>query len=284
MTTSARLTLALITILLPLELLGQSLPVRRSDNYDPSSEDGRFDLRAVVDGTVDFYIHGGQITYRVRRGSPPADDGSEYRQELPAAPVQGLKLDQRDGRNRVEIAEYPSRTNGWTLVLRVDDPEPGTDRYHARITWEGVGASSGPRSSPTRGPGRFGPPRGHGGSLPAVRSDNYDPNSRDGRFDLRARVDGSVTFFIRGDRITYQIDQGAPPLDEGSEYRAELPLGEVYGLKLDQRDGRNSIRIVEEPSRRNNWTLVLRIEDPEPGNDRYHARITWDDSREPRRR
>jgi hypothetical protein len=112
-------------------------------------------------------------------------------------------------------------------------------------------------------------------TLPARRSDNYDPNTQDGRFDLRARVDGAVEFRIRGAEITYRLRNGRAPRDEGSEYKHELPLGALIGLHLEQRDGRNPIRILEEPSQRNNWTLVLLIEDPQGGDSRYHARITW---------
>lgn len=118
-----------------------------------------------------------------------------------------------------------------------------------------------------------------GQTLPAKRSSNYDPSRRDGRFDLRVRVDGSVDFFIRAGEIRYQVRSGAPPRDEGSEYRQELPLGEPLNLQLEQRDGRNTIRIAEEPSPRNNYTLIVSIDDPEGGADRYHARITWDDHR-----
>jgi len=118
-------------------------------------------------------------------------------------------------------------------------------------------------------------------TLPAKRSDNYDANARDGRFDLRARVDGSVDFYIRGAEIRYRLRNGRPPTDEGSEYRQELPRGPIEGLNLEQRDGRNPIRITEEPSRRNNWTLVLSIDDRQGGDSRYHARITWSGSATP---
>jgi hypothetical protein len=123
------------------------------------------------------------------------------------------------------------------------------------------------------------PSAGLGQALPAKRSTNYDPSRRDGRFDLRVRVDGSVDFFIRTGEIRYQVRSGAPPRDEGSEYRQELPRGETVNLQLEQRDGRNPIRIVEKPSRRNNYTLIISIDDSQSGGDRYHARITWDDYR-----
>jgi len=114
--------------------------------------------------------------------------------------------------------------------------------------------------------------------LPARRSENYDPNRRGGRFDLRVRVDGDVDFFIRGDRIRYVVRSGRPPEDEGSEYNRELPSGPLRGLHLEKRDGPDEIRILEEPSAHNNWALVVNIHDREGGDSRYHARITWEDS------
>lgn len=116
-------------------------------------------------------------------------------------------------------------------------------------------------------------------TMPARRSSNYDPTTRDGRFDLRARVDGRVEFEIRGSEIRYITRGGRPPEDAGSEYRKEIPRGEMVNVRLDQRDGRTKIRILEEPSRRNNYALILEIDDRPGGADRYHARITWDDER-----
>ena len=110
----------------------------------------------------------------------------------------------------------------------------------------------------------------------AFRSDNYDPYSRDGRFDLRAVVDGEAVFFIRDGRIEVRALSGRMPFDAGSEYRKEIPRGEMYGLRLEQRDGRGEMWIVEEPSRRNGYALVVRVSDPKGGDDRYHARITWE--------
>ncbi len=35
------------------------------------------------------------------------------------------------------------------------------------------------------------------------------------------------------------------------------------------------MQIVETPSPRNGWALVLAVHDHKGGDDRYHARITW---------
>ena len=118
---------------------------------------------------------------------------------------------------------------------------------------------------------------GRQGGWRAIRSANYNPHSRDGRFDLRTHVDGEAVFFIQNGQVRYRSLSGRPPRDAGSEYRREVPHGRLHGLRLDQRDGRGGMWIEEAPSPRNNWTLVVRVSDPKGGEDRYHGRITWED-------
>lgn len=118
--------------------------------------------------------------------------------------------------------------------------------------------------------------RGYSQTWRAMPSDNYDPRRPDGRFDLRAYVDGDTEFAIRGNEVTWRAFQGGAPRDAGCEFRKEIPRAEMYGVRLDQRDGRSRMQIVETPSPRNGWALVLRVSDPKGGDDRYHARITWE--------
>ena len=118
--------------------------------------------------------------------------------------------------------------------------------------------------------------RGYSRVWRAVPSANFEPNRPDGRFDLRAYVDADAEFAIRGDEITWRAFNGGAPRDAGCEFRKAMPRGELFGLRLDQRDGRSRIQIVDTPSPRNGWALVLRISDHKGGDDRYHARITWE--------
>lgn len=113
---------------------------RPSDNYEPYRPDGRFDLRAIVDGAAEFAIRGDEVTWRAFNGGAPRNAGCEFRKEVPRAELYGLRLDQRDGRARIQIVETPSARNGWALVLAVHDHKGGADRYHARITWESDGS------------------------------------------------------------------------------------------------------------------------------------------------
>ena len=115
----------------------------------------------------------------------------------------------------------------------------------------------------------------------ARQSDNYRPNRNDGRFDLRVRVNGPTECRIQWDTVECRLrGQGDQPQDAGSEMNTEVPRAQVNGLNLEQRDGRSRMTIIEQPSRRNNWAIIVRIEDNfrRGDNGRHHARITWNGS------
>jgi hypothetical protein len=116
----------------------------------------------------------------------------------------------------------------------------------------------------------------------AKRSSNYNANSRNGRFDLRVWVNGPTECEIRHDTVRCRTrGQADTPRDAGCEYNREVPTGELAGLKLEQRDGRTTMQIIQEPSASNNYAIVVSIDDRyKRGDDgRHHGRITWDDFR-----
>lgn len=108
--------------------------------------------------------------------------------------------------------------------------------------------------------------------IPLQRFDSSQP-----QIDLRVLVDISVEFWIQGDRIRYNAGGTRDPKNDGSAYSAPLPNYAVSNLRVDKEDGRGDVIVLEQPSGRNAWTLKLRISDPKGGEDRYHARVTWDD-------
>ncbi len=96
------------------------------------------------------------------------------------------------------------------------------------------------------------------------------------QIDLRVYVDISVEFWIQGNRVRYNAGGTREPRNDGSAYSAPLPNYAPPNLKVKKEDGRGDIIVLEQPTARNAWTLKLRISDPKGGEDRYHARITWD--------
>lgn len=177
------------------------------------------------------------------------------------------------GEAEVSIDNGPWRVVTFECVynLRGDFPESAGYSY-SDGGYQG-GGSSGDDWSGT-GPGR---PR------PGGRGVNFDtlpgyPMRRGGRggniIELKIQVDGMVDIFIRGDQLRYDVINGQPPSDLGTVAGVFLPRrnAECY---VEKRDGRAEILVIDQPSRFNNFTLHLQINDRSGGSDRYEARITW---------
>lgn len=97
-----------------------------------------------------------------------------------------------------------------------------------------------------------------------------------GAFDVRVYVDGEVDLMIRGDEIHSEVFSGRPIRDAGSEFTQPLPATEFTRFEIEKKDGRGSVELLEEPSRRNRYTARIRVLDRQGGEDRYHIRIQWE--------
>jgi len=107
------------------------------------------------------------------------------------------------------------------------------------------------------------------------RSGDYDPDSKRGQFDLRFYVDLTMQLHVQGDTVRYQFE-GQRPRDDGSEYSQPIPRAVFSRFEIEQKDGRGAITLLEKPSPENDYTAKLKITDPGGGDDRYHARLTWE--------
>ncbi len=112
-------------------------------------------------------------------------------------------------------------------------------------------------------------------TLPAQRSAAYNPRSTDGIFDLIIYVDDENFISINGDQVTYQIRNGAPPRNTGSNYNQPIPRARFGTFNMQKIAGRGSVELYQEPTPANDYTAVLRINDPRRGSDLYHVRLDW---------
>ena len=108
-----------------------------------------------------------------------------------------------------------------------------------------------------------------------------------GQCDIRLQVDNEVEVSVRRDTVYIRTIAGRDSSDDGSECNAPLPDRDVGGIRFEVLDSRNDIRMLAEPSRRNDFAAVVRIRDSSGGQGRYHFRLSWQmtgsDSREDRR-
>ena len=280
----------------------QELPSEPSSEFDRKSKKGQFDLRMKIDGTVEVFVQGGLLRYRVIDGEPPVDRGSDYNQPVPRATFRKFELQQKDGRGDVRLLETPSESNDFTVRLKISDPKGGDDRYHVRLRWEWdelvpttppapsrsrilskhlenirlvedvaeEEESSGDETQPAL-------PQDPAGV--ELHSDDNDPRrynrNKEGRFEFRGRIDGTVVFRIRGDRVFAEITSGRPVEVDRFSFSQPLPAATLGRVKVEEKDGRGKIVVLERPWEGNGFTAVLQVSDPKRSDDRYHFRLHW---------
>ena len=96
-----------------------------------------------------------------------------------------------------------------------------------------------------------------------------------GQCDIRVQVDNQVEVAVRGDNVSIKTLAGRDALDDGSECNAPLPNRDIQGFNFQVMDSRGEIRLLAEPSRRNDWAAIVAIRDGGGGEGRYHFRLSW---------
>ena len=96
-----------------------------------------------------------------------------------------------------------------------------------------------------------------------------------GQCDIRLQVDNEVEVSVRRDQVFIRTISGRDARDDGSECNEPLPDRDVQGFNFQVVDSRNEIKMLAEPSRRNDFTAIVRIRDSDGGEGRYHFRLSW---------
>lgn len=98
---------------------------------------------------------------------------------------------------------------------------------------------------------------------------------RGGRMTWKGRVDADVRITIRGGTADVETIGGTPYYDAQPNFTASLPPRRV-NVKLTNKRGRGEIYIEQQPSRENNFAVVVRIKDPRGGAADYEFELTWE--------
>lgn len=103
----------------------------------------------------------------------------------------------------------------------------------------------------------------------------WDARAREGRCEIRVWVDNRAEVRMRGDAIFVRTVEGSRGRDEGSECSQPLPYNSVRGFQVRQTAGRSHVVVSQEPSRMNNFTAMISIDDRQGGGDTYAFEVTW---------
>jgi hypothetical protein len=201
----------------------------------------------------------------------------------------------REGRGDVDVIQQPSARNDYTAVVRIRDPRGGDDRYRVAASWRPTSYGDGRWDDRDRN-GNRGNGRGWGWGVGRDRNDDDDRWERgdrdddDGRWERgnggygnaargalrwRGSVDDLVEIRVRGDDVRYVTRSGATARDVRSRVLGGgLPRRDVtVGIRNAQ--GRGSVWVAEQPSARNGYTAVIRVQDPQGGYGVYDFQAAW---------
>lgn len=165
-----------------------------------------------------------------------------------------------EGRGDVDVVQQPQADNDYTAIVRIRDHSGGADRYHLTALW-----TPGTRTSEVAGE-----------VLPRRR----DLDVRDvGLLHWSGDVDKTVVVRWRGDRAMLQTVDGATARNVRADVAGiGLPARDV-NLRIVQREGRGNIVIEQQPSSGNDYTAVIRINDPQDGYGHYDFDVVFDRNR-----
>ena len=97
------------------------------------------------------------------------------------------------------------------------------------------------------------------------------------QFTWQGEVDGIDILYLQADRLTVQAKEGAPVARQQYHFYDRLPDSR-QDARLEVREGRGFVHIVDQPRVENHFTLAVSIEDRQPGSSFYSIALFWDAS------
>lgn len=245
-----------------------------------------FTWAGTVDREVYIVLHGNEISTQGRDANLP------YRARVNSAIPRGrgeVEVRVEEGRGNVAVIEQPSARNGYQTVIRVQDPSSGADRYRLTAIWRDNGVYD--RNGRDDGD-RYDRYDKKEKKDKRHRGEDYEDDRHDnGRWDNRnpraddiggpgvlhwsGRVDDVAEIRIQGRRVEMITRSGAPLENVNSDIvGAGLPRRDLR-VDVDQRTGRGSVYVAQQPNASNGYTAVIRVEDRRSGAAFYDFNARW---------
>jgi hypothetical protein len=97
------------------------------------------------------------------------------------------------------------------------------------------------------------------------------------QFVWQGQVDGIVILHLQAKHLAVQVQEGAPV--ERQEFHFSDPLPESrQNVRVQVLEGRGYVRVIDQPTLENQYTLAVSIEDRQPGSSFYSIALNWDTS------
>jgi hypothetical protein len=225
----------------------------RDDNRPRGREDESFTWSGRVDDESIIRISGNDVRVENIRGYGVSNDRFRFSSPLPYQPTQVSLIDTQ-GRGEIVLFEQPSQANNYTAAVRIRDRDGGAGSYSFTLTWTQRGYNR-PRDDDRR-----------------PRDDDWNTGARGLRWS--GRVDGRDLIRIRGSQLWIDHQAGGPITEANYRFEQSLPY-QQRNVTVRKLRGRGTVRVIEQPSRNNNFTATIMIDDESGGADRYEIEVFW---------
>lgn len=111
--------------------------------------------------------------------------------------------------------------------------------------------------------------------LPSFAASGFNARTAEGAFDIIVQVDGEAFLYVEGTKLWYLHLSGAPIQDAGSNYTQGIPKAVFGSFNMTKVAGRGDVELYEEPSAKNQYRAVIRVNDPKAGAELYHIHLDW---------
>lgn len=196
-----------------------------------------------VDDRANLVIRGGSMRLDHVAGNTTLTNSLDMNGTLPRRNVT-VRADRLAGRGDVSVIQQPSRSNDFTAIVQISDTRSGADNYRVEISWE-------PNS----------------GNEP-------DEAYRTGSVRWRGRVDQNANIIISGGDVQSEDAAGTGLSNVTFDINGVLSR-RSGAVTVRKRAGRGSVTVVQQPSRDNDFTAIIRVFDPGSGADNYELDINW---------
>ncbi len=95
-----------------------------------------------------------------------------------------------------------------------------------------------------------------------------------GSMTWRGRVDDVTVLEIRDRTVRDRVVSGQQAQGVSFNFTSALPRNDA-SVSVDKRRGRGEVRVIEQPSRRNNYTATIEIRDTSGGASDYEIEVRW---------
>lgn len=192
--------------------------------------------------------------YRSRSFSNRSDVEALYLAQQFSASARVFRLMVTDRRRETELKDGATILSG--LVTRADSD------FTRRNRWNDVRRTVDDIQRTLNG-------RGSGGG-----SHEGEGEATSGRLHWRGTVDDNVQLVIRDGYVDVRTIGGTEYNDATYNFTSPLPRRRNM-VRVNKLNGRGTVRVLQQPSRENDFTAVIEIKDPSRGARMYEIEVLW---------